>query len=527
MLPFCLVELPPEVLKLSLLDARFDREELRALRLVCRLFNNLVEPTVLSTIKICVGESKVTSSMHQLEALANGATGANAYARHLDVRVRQYTDPSVDTSTSLGDTNTPDHQQEEAKTLLLKAIGSMPGLRTVRFSFRAYFPGSEWAWEGIIDSLTRMKNLRDLSITLKLEYPYVPQLERLANLQKLAISCDSQTLARCIVPQAASILRKSPSLTSLTISDTNRWWVEPEEAFFLNTLLNNLPKSIPPLALSELFLDHCSLIPTQGVLRHLMNLRSFTCTRAPNEPDDLPGKTEKDKEFTQADILAIEGLRPNAALFWKDFDALPLEHLSLGYVDHATLRYIAAHPRMRTISFSDIDNSRRALVDHLASTFYEDVLPKHVSILENLRIQARYSSLWAFGAHNKSIISQCQNLRTLQLCWDSEESHAQKTLYSIIDLSSTFPHLQQFSISVVLPRGYRGSKCGSSASMFRARCRRKVDDLVQKYGRVKPGKHLHEIKVYKSKFALVKKVKRYSYHRLASEPSDETDDDDD
>ncbi|TFK73112.1 hypothetical protein BDN72DRAFT_956731 [Pluteus cervinus] len=538
-----LLDLPLEVLKTIVADQCEETKDLKSFRQVCHVFNHLAWPALFSEIRFTMIENNCKLCLPLLEALATGTASIHEHARHLSVTII-----CTGESVQHPDFEEESIQQAQTKQYFLKAVNMVKGIRTVKLSFNINSPDSDWAVDGLVDAMTHMTNLESLAIHSS--NVFIPKFDGLRNLRSLSFSGNPERLSGHLSTQGAILLSNNPGITALTISCYDAWNRSDDVVNTGDAVFRKLPPSIEPLQITHLSLRGCDPIQlTDNVLRHLKNLRSLIYHPDSDEPDDLEENENEDEELQEIEqsreiveesgqnhndaetvkvvdhglprpvvVEDIEIRRPIATAFWNTLrtNKIHLESLSVDKPDHATLRYIASFSGLRSLSLGFIDASRRALVDDLANMFFKDATTNHLETLEELSILASFSSSWCFGAHNAALFAKCRNLRSLTLTWDAPASDSEKTLCSMVDLSSTLPLLRTFLVQIAYPRGFRGMRCGNPYMSFNWSTREEVQKFLPKYGPVDIEKYLTEIKVDRLVFRLKECDDGYRYHHEVS-----------
>ncbi|TFK73124.1 hypothetical protein BDN72DRAFT_894177 [Pluteus cervinus] len=423
------------------------------------------------------------------------------------------------------------NNEEKMKKWFLRALGSLKGLRCVSWTLNDSDP--QWIRDGIVQCLANLPTLEEFNIKWNSEISGNIRLDRISNLKKLSIEGTTQAFRGSLLEQAASIISSSPNLTSLAVN-IGDFDVAEDDALTFNSVFNMLPSSLPPLRLTEVISRYCPLHLDEVALQHLKGLRSLTLEGHPDEePDDVDGNegenwqmentsdAEEDEDGEDGEgrgssphrpnlepkpvlVEKIQDQRPKSTAFWDKLrlSDIQLEKLHLEDVDHAALGYLASYSGLRALHFPDIDASRGAIVNHLATTFFTAVLPKHVETLEEVTLVSSYVSVWSFSAQNLNLFSQCKKLRTLHVPWEPDAADSIKTLYSILDLPKTFPCLQSLTISFAYPRNIREANGGNPWHRRRTDYFRKVKEFFPRYEKVDNTKNLYVVEAGGLRFKL-------------------------
>ncbi|TFK73141.1 hypothetical protein BDN72DRAFT_876042 [Pluteus cervinus] len=531
-----ILQLPPEVL--YTIVAGQSRKKLKVLRQVCRIFNQLVEPLLFSTITLTAMPTRnatLASFYNFLESLANGTTNAGAHVRSLSVNRLTPTPHELAEAVTEAKADGKDlkgSHDEKMKDWLLLALGSLKGVRSVSWILDRSDP--PWMRPGIIQYFANLPKLEELYIKRDFEILGDTRLGVISNLKKLRIEGISETIRGSLLDQAVSIISNSPHLTSLSVSDIDDDAGSREgDGLTFNSFFDRLPASSPPLRLTEVISQHIPLRLNAVALRHLKELKSLKLEGNPDgEPDDVEGNEEEDwnmnwdededeeeeeEEEDEEDRAArltwqpqpvlvgeIQNRRPKSTAFWNklQLSGIQLEKIDLEVVDHAALGYLSSYCGLRALHFREIGASRAMLVNHIATMFYTEVLPKHVETLEELTLVSSYVSAWSVDTQNLELFSQCKNLKTLHVCWKPGAAGSVETFYSILDLSKTFPHLRSLSISFAYPRSIRGARCGNPYYSCQRVYRTKVKKIFPEYEHVDATKNLYKVKAGGLEFKL-------------------------
>ncbi|TFK73151.1 hypothetical protein BDN72DRAFT_835169 [Pluteus cervinus] len=466
-----LLQLPLEIL--HTIVAYQDCERLKVLRQVCRILNQLVEPLLSSAITLTSITACYTPSppfYELLEALANGMTNIGSHARSLSMMC-------LTRSLISNNANDKDHErnnEDKMRKWFLLALGSLKGVRCVSWVIDSSDP--QGIQNGIIQWLINLPMLEELTLAWNSGISGDIRLDHISNLKKLHIEGTPQTLRDGLLQQVVSIISNSPKLVSLAVTIGGYNTGENKHLTF-NSLFSMLPTSLPPLGLTEVIsvAPYFPLCLDDAALRHLKGLKSLK----------LEGILHKDKNEEGAS--SWDKLR---------LHCIQLEELELTNVEDTALGYLASYSGLRALRFPDIDGSQATRVDQLATMFYTKVLPKHVETLEDLTLLSPFGSGWSFNAKYFDVLSQCKRLKTLHVAWEPDVAGAEDTLYSILDLSKTFPRLQSLTIGFAYPRSLRGrSNHGDPWGKYRQSYQTKVKKIFPEYKRVDIAKNLYMVQV--------------------------------
>ncbi|TFK73123.1 hypothetical protein BDN72DRAFT_835135 [Pluteus cervinus] len=464
------------------------------------------------------------------EPLANGTTNAGAHVRNLSVMrltPSPYGVPKALDGMNVDGKKFKKNHEEKMKRWLSRALGSLKGLRCVSWTLSNSDP--QWIRDCIIEFLVKLPTLEEFHIKWIYEISGNIRLNRMSNLKKLSIEGTSRTFGGGLLEQAVSVVSNSLNLTSLALS--NHEYYPGGDALTFNLFFDMLPTSLPPLRLTEIISLDCPLRLDELALQYLKGLKSLKLEGKPDEePDDVDGNEEEDSNINWAKdrsdeeedgegkgsssrqpksqpnpilVNQIQDRRPKSTAFWSKLrlSDIQLERLHLEDVDHSALGYLASYSGLRALHFPHVDASRGAIVAHLATMFFMEVLPKHVETLEELTLVSSYLPAWSLSAQNLMLISQCKNLRTLHVSWEPNAAGSIKTFYSILDLSKTFPCLQSLTISFAYPRFMRGARSGTRMRS-RDSYRRKVTEIFPGYEQVDITKNLYMVEAGGLRFKL-------------------------
>ncbi|TFK73122.1 hypothetical protein BDN72DRAFT_956741 [Pluteus cervinus] len=521
------LQLPPEVLHMIITGQ--SRKKLVVLRQVCRTFNQIVEPLLFSTITLTdfnTSNAPLDPFYNFLESLANGTTNAGAHVRNL--LVMRVTPPDVsktlDETKADGKNFKGDHE-EKMKKWLLRALGSLKSLRCVSWTPSNSDP--QWIQDCITQYLVQLPTLEEFNIKWIYKISGKIRLDQISNLKKLSVKGTTEIFRAGLLEQAISIVSNSPNLTSLAMSDDD--YDASDDTSTFDLFFDVLPTSLPPLRLTEVISSYFPLRLGEVALQHVKGLKSLTLEGKPDEePDDVDGNEEEDWEINWAKdeeedgegkgsspcrpklqpnpvlVRQIQDRRPKSTAFWNKLrlSDIQLERLHLEDVDHSALGYLASYNGLRALHFPDIDASRGAIVDHLTTTFFTEVLPMHVETLEELTVVSAYLPAWSLNAQILNLFAQCKNLRTLHVSWEPNAAGSIKTLYSLLDLSKSLPCLQSLTISFAYPRFMRVAPCGNPWIRRRDSYRKKATEIFPGYEQVDKTKNLYMVEAGGLKFKL-------------------------
>ncbi|TFK73154.1 hypothetical protein BDN72DRAFT_835172 [Pluteus cervinus] len=493
-----LLALPTEILGITL--HLCTSSQLLSIRQVCRAINSLAEPIIFSTISFDLRRSlEVTAD--QVKSLAEGKTKARFYARRLVIELTQASDQQI---------KIEGHPPVlQIKRYLVQALTS---LKNVRFVILATMLGSpDWIIDGFSRFISQIPLLEGLQITaILVELPPLPGLQNIRSL--------SLAVGRDFLQIISAVINKAPMLTSLSIDSRG-------DAASLNDIFDNL---VEPRRLLRLNLHEAILDLSENALQHLRSLRALWLSGGTfNEPTDLEENQHADdwelddeeelRDHAPVLVDQIKQIRPKSTAFWTTLyrECILLEELHVDSADHALFEYIASYTGLQDLRLPGVDGVRRALVDHLADYFYTHALPKHITTLERLCLVSTHTSTWVFGPNTSSLISQCHNLRYLQIGWNAKDSNAKKYLYEIMDLSATLPLLNDLTISYSYPRSTRDIR-----QFSKFRCAEIYDtlacSLLPRYGPIDPQEHLHCIQVRRMKWKLVQHGDTWRYNYVST-----------
>ncbi|KAJ7491345.1 hypothetical protein B0H11DRAFT_2008761 [Mycena galericulata] len=99
-----------------------------------------------------------------------------------------------------------------------------------------------------------------------------------------------------------------------------------------------------------------------------------------------------------------------------------LTEITTSVVTPELFAYLTSYSGLRKLSLIHPDGGSREASDRLADMFFETVLPHHAASLVELSCAAGYESRWSFGTHNVDVISQLDNLKTLEMSINAGES---------------------------------------------------------------------------------------------------------
>ncbi|TFK64989.1 hypothetical protein BDN72DRAFT_846126 [Pluteus cervinus] len=510
------------------------QRKLMVLRQVCRTFNQIVEPLLFSTITLAAFiacNAPLDPFYNFLESLANGTTNAGAHVRNLSL-MRLTPSPYGVTKTldemKADGKNFKKNHEEKMKKWFSRALGSLKGLRCVSWTLNNADP--QWIRDCIIQFLIKLPTLEEFNIEWTYNISGKIRLDRISNLKKLSIHGTTQALRGGLLEQAVSIVSNSPNLTSFAVFNTD-YDLRDDDLVF-NLFFDKLPTSLPPLRLTEVISLDLPLRLNEVALQHLKGLKSLKIEGKPDEePDDVDGNEEEDWNINWANgtgdeeedgegngssprrpkpqpnpvlVNQIRDRRPKSTAFWDKLrlSDIQLEKLHLDDVDHSALGYLASYSGLRALHFPNIDASRGAIVVHLATTFFTEVLPKHVETLEELTLVSPYVPAWSLNAQNHRLFSQCKNLRTLHVSWEPNAAGSIKTLYSLLDLSKSLPCLQSLTISFAHPRFMRDVRCGRDWDESHESYCRQVTEMFPRYEQVDNTKSLYMVKAGGMRFKL-------------------------
>lgn len=121
--------------------------------------------------------------------------------------------------------------------------------------------------------------------------------------------------------------------------------------------------------------------------------------------------------FHSLSTLHVSGVHSE---FWRSLQLANIQIRDLRNTDinMPLLQYIASYSGLANLSLSDLYSETLPEIDGIGAFFYEVVIPKHCTSLEELHICTWHHRQWCFNEAYSNSISQCMGLRGLSISLD-------------------------------------------------------------------------------------------------------------
>lgn len=282
------------------------------------------------------------------------------------------------------------HKQDEpwVQDSIMKALKGLPKLESLRI---------EATWLQVVLALQRLQHLHEITI---INAP-VP------NEKNFYKTCSN----------LGKLVARNANITSIHL-DRARCPALPSRAIdpgsSLHSLFLSYPPSTPPLRLRHLGLRHMFVKLDDITLPHLQHLTSLDLSYM-LEPRHHSSLQDDSTESPSTMAAGEHAVGSHIDHIWDVLakSHVHLEEITLTNVTPAFLNYIERCSGLRKISLSSSNFKTSEESDESAARFWDRSLPKHVTTIEKLEVDATFEGSWSLDEHNLATITQCRALKSL------------------------------------------------------------------------------------------------------------------
>ncbi|KAJ3530485.1 hypothetical protein NMY22_g8553 [Coprinellus aureogranulatus] len=427
--------LPTDILDLVVGEVRgSDFGTLRDLRLVCKQFNELVEPLAFGSLTI-MPRKELDAFQSQLNHLASGRSPNSRWTKRL----------SIGHTTFIPFVNLPvgyegplkDAVDDELKRLNTLAIQKEKLARAIealqRVTSVSYHAKEEMPYEVVFGAVARLPKLEKISIWFLsgFEEGYLP-LTKFSNLREIELVYP-RFFPSVVAAIREMLVASSTTLGSVTIKpyEWNREFRGAEPSTDTRSA-----RVIGLGALLEAPGDTGAMPKKDTVLARLSNP---PCKQTPSHPKATPQYPRLKKVATNADRITLSGnivpLLPSLThldithassrniedSFWKALmnGKVRLEHLEMWPLTTPVVEYLLSYSGLKTIHLVGVHGNNLPMIKNTDDCpVFSEVLPRHSRTLEKLWLQG--SVRRGYNTLTQKIldtIGRCSELRELRISY--------------------------------------------------------------------------------------------------------------